>query len=240
MTLSSIILVVGMPLGILFLLLVAYGLWTLLGALVPVHPKFRPSSNGVDIYLSTNGMHTNFILPVKNEIFDWTHFMDHQLYEINLHSNALLSFGWGDQAIYLDLPAWNQLTLKLALRTLFLPTPALLHIEAHLTPPPENTVHTRISKEQYAQLCQFIFSTFKLGQQNDVQLVPGAGYTANDQFYQAEGKYHVFNTCNTWVNEGLKQIGVRTAWWTNIDRSLFYQLKKVKAPSDKMIFENQG
>lgn len=238
-TLSLISYWIGIILLCLLLILVAYALLSLLGALIPVHSNFTPSKEGVDLRVHTNGMHISFILPTQNKFFDWTDKIDPGLFEIKAFSSSFLSFGWGDQAIYLDIVEWNELSFRLGFRTLFIPTPAIMHVKAHLHLPSENIMQTRISREQYLQLCQFILKTFCLDQQQKVQLIPGVGYTPNDQFYLAEGKYHAFNTCNTWAYKGLKKIGVRTALWASIDRSIFYQFKKVQTPKQEIMLGNQ-
>ena len=43
---------------------------------------------------------------------------------------------------------------------------------------------------------------------------------------RANKKYHVFNTCNNWVNRGLKKTGIRTAVWTAGAFGLFIDEKK--------------
>ncbi len=239
MTISGIFLVIGLVFSTLFFILLAYFLLNLVGALIPVHRDFKPSNDGVPLYLHSNGLHTRFLLPAKNAIFDWTRFVDARLFETDLRSSAFLSFGWGDKAIYLEVPEWNQLTWKLAWRTLLVPSAALLHVEAHQNPSEKTTVPVRLTAEQYARLCQFIFNTFTLDAEKKVQWIEGAGYTPDDHFFYAEGKYHAFNTCNTWVNEGLKQVGVRTALWASIDKGLFYQLKKIRVAGSEAALENQ-
>lgn len=238
MTLNLIVYWIGILFFSFLVLLVAYALLCLLGALIPSHKLFKPSDEGFDFYLHTNGLHTSFILPVQNKVFDWTATIKPHLFEVS-SASSFLGFGWGDRAIYLDIVEWSELSFQLGFRTLFLPTPGLMHVEAHHELPTANILHTRVSKEQYQQLCQFILQTFSLDQQEKVQLIPGVGYTPNDQFYLAEGKYHAFNTCNTWAARGLRKIGVRTALWASIDRSIFYQFKKIQNTSQEVIFENQ-
>ena len=221
----------GLKYFLLFLLIfiVGYLLFLLLGFIIPIHRKFIPPAEGIPLHLSTNGMHTDFILPAQNAFFDWTKFIDRKHFNIDLNDANYLAFGWGDKAIYLDLPEWNQLTIKMALKTLFLPTPTILHVTAydHLPTVTMKVQTITISKNQYLQLCQFILPYFATNPSQEFQLIQGAGYTSNDIFYHARGKYHAFATCNTWVNKGLKKIGVRSALWSPLDRGIFYQLGRI-------------
>jgi len=178
-------------------------------------------------------MHTDFILPTKNEIFDWTQIIDSQYYETTLQENTHLGIGWGDKSIYLDIATWGELTFKMGLATLFLPTPTILHITVYPTLPNSDIKisKTTISQNQYLQLCEFIMAYFKVDANQKIQHIENAGYTANDNFYHAIGKYHAFVTCNTWVNKGLKRIGVRTSLWTPLDKGIFYQFERIRAES---------
>ncbi len=216
---------------ILLSLLLAYGLVLLLGTFIPTNPGFQPEENGIDLYIHTNGMHATFIIQAKNKAFDWSPIILPELFEAK-GPDTYLGFGWGDKSIYLDIAEWNELTVGLAFRTLFLPTPAVMHIDAYTELPTTNILHTRVSKDKYVNLCGFIHQSFALDEAKQVKLISDRGYTSNDQFYEAVGKYHAFNTCNTWAQRALKQIGVRTASWTNIDRSIFYQFKKIKPVSN--------
>jgi len=209
--LFALLLIIGILLG--------YALITLIGIIVPSNKKFKPAENGITIYISTNGLHTDFILPCVNDFFDWTKWVSNQDYSSDLSKDHYLSFGWGDRAIYLDLDSWDNLTVALTLKTLLWPTPTLMRLTAHEDlPQNKKMIHqTSITQEQYIKLCQYIFDTFTLDsgkKEIRIEGVEGVSFTANDNFYQANGKYHAFNTCNNWVNRGLRQIGVRTALWS--------------------------
>ena len=41
-----------------------------------------------------------------------------------------------------------------------------------------------------------------------------AAYGKNDAFYEAKGSYSLFYTCNSWVNENLKEVGLKACRWT--------------------------
>lgn len=218
-----ILVILGILIGLLLLIPV--------GTIIPINRKYQPVINGVNIYLSSNGMHTDFIVPTQNNLFDWTTLIDSQPYEKDLTQYPYLGIGWGDWNFYVELDAWENLTPQLAARALLNPkTKTLMHITAYdELPTPERRVEkVSISPQQYLSLCTFIQSGFCFNDQEEVQLLTGLGYEPTDNFYKATGSYHYFHTCNYWVNKGLKKIGVRTSLWTPIDRGMFYQLGKVK------------
>ncbi|MEM6321655.1 MAG: TIGR02117 family protein [Bacteroidota bacterium] len=218
-------------LGIFGLIAVA-AILLFLGILIPKNRAFNKQTEGVTIYLSSNGFHTDFVLPIQQTCFSWQPFVDFDKYAILNKDSGYLGIGWGDRAIYLDLADWSELTLKMAVKTMFWPTPTTMHVTAY-NQLPKNEVRIKqfqaitISTSQYLQLCCYILGFFEVNAQQKIQLIEGKGYTEKDNFYEAVGKYHLFNTCNTWVSRGLARIGVRAPFWTPLDRGIFYQLRKI-------------
>ncbi len=223
-------------LGILVLAMIGIVLLFLLlipiGAMIPINRNYQPAIGGIDIYLSTNGMHTDFIVPTQNNLFNWTTLIDSQPFEKHLKDYPHLGIGWGDWGFYIELDEWDNLTPKLAAKTLLNPTTkTLMHITGYEELPTKERRVEKISitAQQYLTLCAFIKTGFKYNDQQAIQLLPNHGYAANDNFYQGTGSYHAFHTCNYWVNKGLKKVGVRTSLWSPIDRGMFYQLAKIKS-----------
>lgn len=216
-------------LSIIFIAGVIYLLMSVIGALFPVNKQFKSSNKGIDIFLSTNGLHTDFILPCQNNIVDWTDHISINHFEVDILNEYYFGIGWGDRAVFIDIDKWNELTLKMGFNALFIFTPSILHITAYEQLPIDQLKICKItiSSDQYQQLCQYILHSFSKTETSDFKLIPKKSTTANDIFYEANGKYHALNTCNTWVNNGLKLIGVRTALWTSLDKGLFHQLNKI-------------
>lgn len=225
MILSTITTILLLGIGIIS----TYFLVALISTFIPINRGFKPLSNGIELHLSTNGLHTDFILPTKNEVFDWASIIDATNFELEITNNTYLGIGWGDKAVHLDIENWGELTLKMGLATLFLPTPTILHITAYDQLPLTTTTikKTLISEVQYLQLCQYIKGYFQVDAEQKAQLIENVGYTSNDIFYQAVGKYHAFATCNHWVNKGLKKSGVRAPLWSPLDKGIFYQFEKI-------------
>ncbi|MFQ5506440.1 MAG: hypothetical protein ACE5F1_16845, partial [Planctomycetota bacterium] len=58
-----------------FLALVAtYLLAALVLGLIPTNTDYRPADHGIEIFVWTNGVHTDFVLPSRNVQNDWTRF----------------------------------------------------------------------------------------------------------------------------------------------------------------------
>lgn len=223
--------IIGVIILVLIGIIIAYLLLLPLGAIIPINRKYAATKNGIDIYVSTNGMHVDFILPTQNHLFDWTKIADSKPFDKDLSEYPYLGIGWGDWGFYIELDEWKNLTAKLALKTLLNPTTTtLMHITGYNQLPDDSLKVEKIalSYSQYVHLCGYIYKYFKLDSNQEIMLLPELGYTPNDNFYKAIGSYHALHTCNYWVNKGLKKIGVRTALWSPLDRGIFYQLGKIK------------
>ncbi|MEL6866110.1 MAG: TIGR02117 family protein [Bacteroidota bacterium] len=216
--------------GLILGLTVIYFLLMILGMIIPVNRRFQNEQNGIMIFLHSNGVHTDFILPAVNHLFDWRNIVNPADFEIPMDMKSFVGIGWGDRGFYLDTPTWAELKLKTALTAALVPSPTVMHITSYLDLP--NSARfleaLYLDQKQYETLCNYILQYFRL-KNDQVDLIPDVGYTCNDNFYTANGAYHAFNTCNFWINRGLNISGVRTALWSPFDRGIFYQLGKIRS-----------
>ena len=215
-------------LAVLAFLVSIFAVYVALGyilSMIPRHKSFQEGELGATIYLHSNGVHTDFILPVSHPVVDWWQFLNKADYPAD---TQYLGIGWGDRGFYLDTPTWAELKFKTAFNAMVVPSPTLMHITAHSKLPVDGKKFTQValSAQQYAALCNYIKATFYKDAKGQIDLLQGCGYAENDQFYSAEGRYTGLRTCNQWVNKGLNQIGVRSALWTISDRGIFYQLDR--------------
>ena len=81
-----------------------------------------------------------------------------------------------------------------------------------------------ISEKQYEILVAYVSNSFQKNQRGDFLLNPAKGYHLNDRFYEAKGSYNFVQTCNFWVNKGLKKMSIRTAIWSPFDWGIFWHL----------------
>ena len=103
------------------------------------------------------------------------------------------------------------MTLATALNAAFLPSETAMHVAYYSEEPKVNEGISKITidESQYHSLVEYILNTFRLNNAK-VELIPNRGYWRNDNFYEANHSYHLFNTCNSWTNSGLKLINIKT------------------------------
>ena len=163
----------------------------------------------VAIYVQSNGVHTDICLPAQSAHYDWCNYISKNDFPLN-DSFEYISIGWGDKGFFMDTPTWGDLTAKTAVNAVFFPSPTAMHV-AYTEKPQENENRIKlfISKEQYMRIIEFVKSSFQAG--SDPVLIEGQGYSNNDNFYEANGSYHLFETCNRWTNKALKAGNIRTS-----------------------------
>lgn len=180
------------------------------GALIPANGGWRQPAAGpetVELFVETNGVHTGLTLPVFAAGVNW---MDD--FPITDADPALpathIVVGWGSRDFYLNTPTWAQLKLSTALNAGLGLDSTLLHV-GHLANPTAQTWRKplRVTADQYRTLAASIRAARAPGG-------PIAGYSKNDVFYPALGRYTAARTCNAWVGERLREAGVRTGMWT--------------------------
>jgi len=205
---------------ILFFLL--YFLLVLGLAYVPTNSDFKPCTNdAVEIYILTNGVHTDLVLPLNNNIKDWSAFVNPvntKLPSTNFH---YVAFGWGDKGFYLETPTWADLKFKTAFKAMFFLSTSDMHVSFYESlKENESCKKICISLDSYTKLITYIDNSFQTLNKMPM-LIKGASYGNNDLFYDANGTYSMFYTCNSWANSGLKAAHLKACLWTLFDKSIF-------------------
>jgi len=211
-------------LALMTALYVAAGL--VLGS-IPVNNSYAQAKQGVEIFVTNNGVHTDFVLPVKTAYIDWRDKLHLQDYAGADSTFTHVGFGWGDRKFYMETPEWKDLTLTTAITSLFWPTRTAMHVEYIARPLQQNKYQqpVLVTEEQYQALVQYILDTFQQQPNGEFILIEGMGYNDRDNFYEANGKFHLFKTCNGWVNGGLKAMDHRAAFWAPFSFSVMRQVR---------------
>ncbi|HVD98738.1 MAG TPA: TIGR02117 family protein [Cytophagaceae bacterium] len=203
-----------------------YLLCAILLTFIPANNSAKQPATGIEIYIKSNGVHTDLILPTNNKFYQWEEKIHPEDFGLVSTEDTWTAFGWGDKGFYLHTPEWADLKFSTAMDAV-LPTvgESAMHITIYENAPVENTRTKKIilTDEQYLVLCDYIYQSFVKNEEEDFILISGYHYSSvNDNFYEAEGDYNFLKTCNQWTNQGLKKAGVRTAFWAPFDKCIFY------------------
>ncbi len=194
-----------------------------------VNKEFTEAPDGVEIYVLSNGVHADLVLPMKNEFMDWTQVIDMNNTESKNMNMNLIAFGWGDKGFYLETKTWGDLKFSTAFKALFWLSSSAMHVTGYsYTSLKENEKckKIKISPVNYMKLVAYIKASFSKNETEQVVCISNRHYATNDAFYEAIGTYSLFYTCNTWTNDGLKHCGVKTCSWTPFDKGILKQFDK--------------
>lgn len=193
-----------------------------------VLPIFSVNSNDenpkedVAIYIKSNGVHTDIVVPIKTQYKDWSEKLKFDHIPSKDSTMQFIGIGWGDKGFYLNTPEWSDLKFSTAFNAAFYLGTSAMHATFYKQiKENENCVKINISKEEYANLIQYIEDSFQLDTEGNPILIHATTYGQNDSFYEANRKYSLFYTCNTWANNALKSADQKAAVWTPTDTGIF-------------------
>lgn len=186
---------------------------------ITVNKTASTNENEHEIYLTTNGVHLDIIIPIDKVGKELKK-------DIDYASNELyFAFGWGDENFYLNTPTWGDLTFSNAFQALFLKSSTLIHLTRYKKAQ-ASWVKVNINAAELRELNQYITHSFQKSKNGKKVILSNRGYASNDDFYKANGSYSCLRTCNTWVNSAFKQCGLKACLWTLFDFGLINKYKK--------------
>ncbi|MCF1192102.1 DUF2459 domain-containing protein [Mangrovimonas sp. AS39] len=201
--------------GIVYFLTIpfTYILVSLLFTSITIDKKNDDSNSDKSIYLSTNGVHLDIVIHKKD--------IDSMLLSgiKTEESDNYLSFGWGDENFYVNTPTWGDLTFNNAFKAMFLKSSTLMHVTRYRLKG-SDWVEIKLSQTELNKLNSYVLSTFKTNENGMKIILENQGYSSMDDFYKAKGSYSCFMTCNSWVNLGFKESGLKSCLWTPFDFGL--------------------
>ena len=202
-----------------------YLIAALLGSLIPVNRGWSETEQGTTIYLVSNGIHADLILPVEAQGLDWRPLLPLSDFAAPDASAQWIAFGAGERRVYLDTPRWRDIkprTIWAALSG----GERVMHVEWVSNPGSEARA-IRLRPEEYRRLWSAIRAGFLLDRHGRPQRIDHAGYNNQDAFYLGTGKTSAIKTCNSWVGDRLRLAGVRTGAWSPFAQGLLWRYRKV-------------
>lgn len=203
-----------MVLGLLaFIGLYALAAWGL--STISVNKK-NLAQSGIPMYLLSNGVHLDLVLPVRHPLQDWSALFPYRNTQAQNQSLDWIGIGWGDKGFYLNTPTWADLTFPVAFRAATGLSSSAIHATYMNAPRLGDSCRFLYATEaQYQTLIAYAKQALNLDASgNPIWIQTDANYGPNDAFYEAKGSYNAFRTCNTWTNKGLKQAGMPACAWT--------------------------
>lgn len=208
----------GLTLGLPVLAVMLYLLAALAGGLLP-GPVARIDGAGgppVRIGLIAGPLHYDALLPLTPDLRARLAFAAAAGVPVDHPGAAWLLVGWGSRAFYTTAgtyadiapgAVWTALTGDRAVMR--------LDVTGPIAPDAPGIDWLDLAPAQATALTGALLRAI-----TDPTPIPGAGFTATDAFFPAEGRFHLFRTCNVWLGERLRQAGVPMGIWTPTTFSL--------------------
>lgn len=205
-----------------------YFLAALVFGLIPANVSFHqpPPGQGITIFVRSNGVHTDIVMPKVTPEMDWRPYADPAHLRDPRWGNAdHVAIGYGSREFFLNVPTWGDVTPRSAIAAFFGGGATLLHVD-HVDRPRADQWQRpiRISSDQYRRLAGFIQQRFRLDPGGRPIPVLGRGYGPSDMFYEANGGFSLILNCNEWTGRALRTAGVRTGLWTPLEQSVMWRL----------------
>ena len=218
-SLKIFVLIISQVLTILISGCVLFMIYVMIGMIVPYQKEQLEEGEFQTVYVRSNGMHTDICFPIENDFYNWWSFFDKADFPDEHY--RWVAIGWGDREFYRKTKTWDDFSLSTTLSALFAPTASAMHVEMLTYEPTvsENCEQLKLYPKGYIELAAYVGGSFKLKKWQP-DLIPGVTYFNCDRFYEAKQKYHMFNSCNSWTNKGLKIAGVRTASWAVLPETI--------------------
>lgn len=194
-----------------------YLLTALILSLIPTHPKSYTCESSTSYFVTTNGIHLDVVVPRS--------FFEGDRWEgLNVPAGIqYVAVGWGDKGFYLETPTWDDLKWSTALQALFWESETAMHLTYYRRPLSGWKILT-LCQEQALALGDYIYASFQKTPSGQIEEIPDSGYTTQDVFFEAQGSYSIFRTCNNWANQALKAAQIKTALWAPFDWSVLRHL----------------
>ena len=201
-----------------------YLLAALIGSLIPVNRGWTEPARGITIYIADNGVHADLIMPVNAAGLDWGPLVPSSDMAAPPSDARWIAFGAGERHVYLDTPAWSDLTARTAWAGVAGGS-RVIHVE-YVSDPAYSARELRITPEQYRRLWAGVRASFALDRSGRPTLIGHPGYGPADAFYDGIGRASAIDTCNQWVASRLRLAGVKAPLWSPFVEGLVWRYRK--------------
>lgn len=200
---------------------IAFLLAALAGSLLPLNRGWKEPAEGTTIYLRSNGIHVDIVMPAQAQELDWSALLPPSHVREAPVEVRWYGFGAGERRVYLETPTWGDITPR-TLWSALTGGERVLHVDQTAVPGAE-LYALRLRPEEYRRLWAAVRADFD----GPPRRIDHPGYGPDDAFYQARGRASAVQTCNQWVADKLRLAGVRTSAWTPFTQGLLWRYRKV-------------
>jgi uncharacterized protein (TIGR02117 family) len=194
-------------------LLATYPLAAWIGSSIPSGHAAQPPAEGVQVLIASNGVHTAIVVPIINADQDWRGLFATTDAADPSQPYTDMALSWGERTVFLETATWADLKAStvahIVLGGLIGGGDSVIHVERFVRPAPDDNFRPLLlSHAQYRELSRAIARDVDPNGQRH------RGYGGHDTFYPSRERYNALRTCNSWVGDKLRSVGVPMGAWT--------------------------
>lgn len=193
--------------GIIVALTILWFLAGLLGSVLtmPAGGVAAQDDDRVDIHLVGSAIHYDFLLPATSEVRAAFAFAGDAGVPVDYADRVLV--GWGARDFYTATGSYGDIRAGPVWRALT-GDASVLRVDALGRLDLSGQLRLSLTAAQFSALLSAITAS------TTGEVLPDAGFTATDAFFEGRGRFHLMRTCNVWVGEMLRAAGLPFGRWT--------------------------
>ncbi len=210
--------IIGVILSLIFIIISYFTL----SYLIQLSPSSNKCQKGNDyFYVYHSDVHTEIIFEIKK---DKKLFLQKFPNLLRGQARGYLAFSYGDEDFMMKVPDWDHIEPKIALKALFVNTQALLRVGHYYGIYLDKVTKVEISHECKEKLLEIIFDNFISKDNKFVRFVDNLG-DKTTFYFLAKKPYNLWNTCNSWSGDILRESGISMGYWTPLADQVGYHIK---------------
>lgn len=164
-------------------------------------------------------IHTDILFPLSPDTRARFAFAESAGVPVTHPGAEWLMFGWGSAAFYTTAGTYADITPG-AVLTAATGDSAVIRLDVTGPLPPLDNLRTlTLSEAQFQALLSQVLASFASRTPLD-----HPGFTPQDAFFPAIGRFHALRTCNVWLGETLRAAGIPFGLWTPANWSVSLSL----------------
>lgn len=205
-----------------FFIVTLYLLAALLGGLIPSSSSPQAAQSEFlekPVYLSANALHADIAIPLNSLSLEKFDFLRDAGFPLDNPNLEYLVIGWGSRAFYTSTADYTDMKFSTIWKAATGDS-AVIHVApAGDIGKSDTAIKVTMSEEGFANMLEFILNSFEKRHASPNLLV-GETFGYGDVFYEAKGRFNIFNPCNVWISQALSKADVSTGIWTPTTFSL--------------------
>jgi len=198
----------------------------LVGSLLPLNGGWKEPPAGTTVYLRSNGVHVDIVMPAVAQGLDWRPLFPARDFADAPAAPRWFGFGAGERRVFLETKSWADLSPRAAWSAIA-GGERIMHVDRTVEPGAD-LVAIRLRPEEYRRLWAAVRAQLALSPAGRPQRIDHPGYGPDDAFYRGRGRASALSTCNNWAADQLRLAGVKVGAWTPFAQGLTWRYRAVE------------